>query len=110
MMLAELDKEQTSTFFNYHIYFLDSSPDNVKNRMLYISTDITKNETKTTMVDDLWSVSKVGIPDWSKELSDLSAKYSEMESVVFFSGPSKLRAPLKRECKNKGIIFQMGLF
>ncbi len=110
MMLAELDKEQTSEFFNYHIYFLDRSPDSVKNRMLYISTDITKNETKTTMVDDLWSVSKLGIPDWSKELSNLSAENSEMDSVVFYSGPGQLRGSLKRECKDKGISFQRGLF
>ena len=64
-MLSDLDSEHSPEFLII-IYFLNSDPDSVKNRMLYISTDLNKNITETALVDDLWSVSKLGVPDWSK--------------------------------------------
>ena len=108
-MLSDLDSEHSPEFFNYHIYFLDSDPDSVKNRMLYISTDLNKNITETALVDDLWSVSRLGVPDWSRELSNMKTKH-QGSSKVFYSGPSDLRKPLKRECKKLGLTFQKKIF
>ena len=84
-MLKEMEEGGTKGLFNYHIYFVERSPDEISRKMMYISTDIHKNKTSISLVDNLWSKSRVGIPDWNEELGIISsvknlAYVSSMES------------------------------
>ena len=61
---VDLDEDGSPKFFNYHIYFLERSPDEISRKMMYISTDVLESETNIDLVDNLWSKSSFGIPDW----------------------------------------------
>ena len=54
-MLKEMDEGGSPKFFNYHIYFLERSPEEISRKMMYISTDVLESETNIDLVDNLWS-------------------------------------------------------
>ena len=107
-MLKDIERDGSTQVFNYHIYFLERSPDEISRKMMYISTDVAENETSISLVDNLWSRSKFGIPNWEQELEPTGS--DQVDRKVFYSGPGKLSRSLKRECKKKGIKFNKGSF
>ena len=110
MMLHKLNEDYNMEFFNYHIFFLDKFPDDINKKMMYITTDVSKNKTKTKLVNNLWSVSRFGMPKWDKELTELNEIFKDKQPVVFYSGPSKLIKSIKKQCSVLGIDFKKGYF
>ena len=106
-MLKEMDEDGSPKFFNYHIYFLERSPEEISRKMMYISTDVLKSETNIDLVDNLWSKSSFGIPDWEKIFSEFG---EESNQKVFYSGPNKFSRELKKVCKKSRYQFKRGSF
>ena len=106
-MLKDMDEESSQKFFNYHIYFLERSPDEMSRKMMYISTDVLKSKTSIDLVDNLWSKSSFGIPDWEKIFSEFG---EESNQKVFYSGPNKFSKDLKKACKKSKYQFKRGSF
>ena len=109
-MLKDIEKDGSKQIFNYHIFFLERSPDEISRRMMYISTDVVENETSISLVDNLWSRSKFGIPDWGQELELLNSGDGQTDRKVFYSGPRRFSRTLKKECKKRDIEFNRGSF
>ena len=106
-MLKDMDEDSSQIFFNYHIYFLERSPDEMSRKMMYISTDVLKSKTSIDLVDNLWSKSSFGIPDWEKILSEFG---EDRNQKVFYSGPNKFSKELKKACKKLRYQFKRGSF
>jgi hypothetical protein len=106
-MLKEMDEDGSPKFFNYHIYFLERSPEEISRKMMYISTDVVKSETNIDLVDNLWSKSSFGIPDWEKIFSGFR---EDSNHKVFYSGPNKFSRELKKACKKSRYQFKRGSF
>ena len=102
-----MDADGSPTFFNYHIYFLERSADEISRKMMYISTDVLESETNIDLVDNLWSKSSFGIPDWDKIFSEFG---EDTIQKVFYSGPNKHSRKLKKACKKLGFQFKKGKF
>ncbi len=109
-MLKEMEEGGAPSFFNYHIYFLERSPEEISRRMMYISTDVMDNETNISMVDNLWQRSRFGMPDWKEEIGLLDSDDQKLDRKVFYSGPSRFVRSLQRECTKIGINFNRGSF
>ena len=109
-LLDEIEFQNADSFFHYHIYFVDKKPEEMKEKMIYISTNILDMETDVTLVNNLWGKSSFGIPDWSEELKDIRSKNSELNSRLFFSGPRNMKGDLIGECKKLKIGFNQGEF
>ena len=106
-MLKDMDEDSSQKFFNYHIYFLERSPDEISRKMMYISTDVLNSKTTIDLVDNLWSKSSFGIPDWEKILSEFG---EDRNQKVFYSGPNKFSKELKKACKKLRYQFKRGSF
>ena len=106
-MLKDMDEDSSQKFFNYHIYFLERSPDKISRKMMYISTDVLNSKTNIDLVDNLWSKSSFGIPDWEKIFSEFG---EESNQKVFYSGPNKFGKELKKACKKAKYQFKRGSF
>ena len=106
-MLKDMDEDSSQIFFNYHIYFLERSPDEISRKMMYISTDVLNSKTTIDLVDNLWSKSSFGIPDWDKIFSEFGENSNQK---VFYSGPMKHSRKLKKACKKSGFQFKRGAF
>ena len=104
-IINDFKKDNKEDIFNYHIYFVDKSPDQLNNKLLYVSKDILNRETKVKLIDDLWSNSNFGYPNWSEELKKTKSENNELESNLFFSGPSIFIKDLKKTCKKLKINF-----
>ena len=109
-MLKDIERGGSPQVFNYHIYFLERSPDEISRKMMYISTDVVHNETSISLVDNLWRKSKFGMPDWEQELGMMESIHGRGGKKVFYSGPSRFAKSLKVECENKDIDFNRGSF
>lgn len=109
-MLKDIEEDGTKGLFNYHIYFVERSPDEISRRMMYISTDVHKNETNISLVDNLWSRSRFGLPDWNEELEIICKGYEDNKCKVFYSGPPVFVKKLRENCLNKGLDFIRGSF
>ena len=109
-MLNDIDAEEAEGFFNYHIYFMDKKPEDMTDKMMYISTNVTEKQTNVTLIDNLWGKSSFGLPDWTKELGEIRSEFSHLQGRLFYSGPIQTTGPLKKECKNLGISFKRGAF
>ena len=109
-MLNDIATRGADGFFNYHIYFIDKHPEDMTDKMMYISTDVTENQTSVTLIDNLWGKSSFGLPYWSKELGAIRSEFSHLQARLFFSGPIQTGRLLKKECKNLGISFKRGAF
>ena len=110
MMLHKLDEGHDMDLFRYHIFFIDKLPDDINKKMMYITTDLSNNKTDAKLVDNLWSVSRFGMPRWRKELTELNAVYKDKTSMVFYSGPTNLMKSIKKQCRILGIGFKKGSF
>ena len=109
-LLDEIQFQHADSFFHYHIYFVDKKPEDMNEKMMYISTSILNKETDVTLIDNLWGKSSFGIPKWSKELTEIRKENSELNSRLFFSGPSELKGDLEVVCKKLDVGFNQGDF
>ena len=109
-MLKEMEVGDSPGIFNYHICFLDRSPDQISRRMMYISTDVADNQTNISMVDNLWNRSRFGMPDWEEEIGRLDPDDQELDRKVFYSGPGRYARSQKRDCYKMGLEFNRGSF
>ena len=109
-LLHEINFADADTFFHYHIYFVDKQPENMKEKMMYISTNILDKETDVILIDNLWGKSSFGNPDWSTELRELQSQNESRNSRLFFSGPRNMKGNIQSECKKLNISYLEGDF
>ena len=93
------DIKDDSGIFNYHIYFVDKTPDDFNEKLMYISTDAGKKNTKVSLVDNLWDVSSFAIPNWRDKLDENRDQFLDLNCSVFFSGPRKYLKSLNQSCR-----------
>jgi len=108
--LNDIQSSEREPFFQYHIYFIDKGPEDIKEKMMYIATDMTKQKTNITLIKNLWDSSNFGIPNWRKELSSLINNNEFGYSNLFYSGPKKFKSNLMKECNRLNINFNEGEF
>ena len=104
-LLSDIKFVGNTKFFNYHIYFVDKNPIDLKNKIAYIKTDIKNNKTNMNLVDNSNVTSKSGMPDWEKELSRIKSKSKSPKQDLFFSGPNIMKGDLQTECLKQDISF-----
>ena len=109
-MLKDLEEDSTSKFFNYHIHFLDRSPEDISEKMMYISTNISDKQTNLSLLDNLSDRTKFGIPNWEREFKALRSTINANDSKIFYSGPLQFSGAIKKEGKRLGFIFKKGSF
>ena len=109
-MLNDIGNEEVEGFFNYHIFFMDKQPEDMMDKMIYISTNVTENQTDVTLIDNLWGKSSFGMPNWSKELGEIRSEHSRLKCTLFYSGPMGIKGDLIKECKNLKVGYQQGTF
>ncbi len=95
-------KDESGTF-NYHIYFVNKSPDAFKEKLMYISTNAGDKKTDVFIMDNLWEVASFHLPSWNEKLLENKDHNSNFSSKVFYSGPRKYLKSLKKSCNKLGI-------
>lgn len=109
-LLNEIQLPNNDSFFNYHIYFIDKGPEDLKEKLMYISTNVINKSSDVTLLDNLWGKSKFGHPDWQTELSEIIDDNSKSKPNLFYSGPRSYKSKLLKECKKLQIEFNEGDF
>lgn len=109
-LLDDIEHDDQSSFFNYHIFFLDKDPEKITDKLMYISTNVSQKQTDVKLINNLWGKSSFGYPDWSQELKDICFVDGNLAPSLFFSGPSKLKKDLEKTCDHLGISFRKGDF
>ena len=104
-LLSDIEFVGNTKFFNYHIYFVDKNPIDLKNKIAYIKTDIKNKKTDMNLVDNSNITSKSGMPDWEKELSKIKNISKSSKQDLFFSGPNVMKGDLQTECLKQNISF-----
>jgi hypothetical protein len=82
----------------------------MKEKMMYISTNILDKETDVILIDNLWGKSSFGNPDWSTELRKLQSQNESRKSRLFFSGPRNMKGNIQSECTKLNISYHEGDF
>ena len=77
---------------------------------MFMSTDLSKNKTDVTLINNIWGKSKFGFPDWKKELKMLTVNNINTRNHIFYSGPNKYRKIIKKEAKNFKLKFDNKIF
>ena len=104
-IIQDYKKINHKNIFHFHVYFLDKSPDRIKDKLLYIEEDIFKNKVNMRLINDLWNESNFGIPEWEFELQKIKKFTKGTPLNLFYSGPDDLINPLKLSCKNLKIKY-----
>ena len=89
---------------------MDKKPEDMTDKMMYISTNVTEKQTNVTLIDNLWGKSSFGLPNWTKELGGIRSKHSQLKSRLFYSGPMGIKGNLIKECKNLKVGYKQGTF
>tara|TARA_Y100001970_G_C14243213_1_gene866229 strand:- start:1500 stop:2987 length:1488 start_codon:yes stop_codon:yes gene_type:complete len=104
------DINDDSDMFNYHIYFVDKSPDSFNEKLMYIATNAVDKSTKVSLIDNLWDITNFGLPNWSDKLTESRKKFSDLNCSVFYSGPRKYYNALKNSCRELKIPIKKNSF
>ncbi len=104
-LLSDIEFAGNTKFFNYHIYFIDKNPIDLKNKIAYIRTDIKNKKTDMNLVDHSDISSNSGMPNWGKELKKIKNKSKSPKQDLFFSGPNVMKGDLQTECLKQNISF-----
>ena len=91
--------------FNYHIYFVDKKPDQINDKLLFISKDVFNNKTEIKLIEDLWNGSSFGKPNWNEDLKNKKSKNKRSEISLFYSGPKAMSREIKDTCDKLNINF-----
>lgn len=108
--LNEIEGEEKINIFSYNIFFIDKSAHQVSEKLMFMSTDLSKNKTDVTLINNIWGKSKFGFPDWKKELKMLTVNNINTRNHIFYSGPNKYRKIIKKEAKNFKLKFDNKIF
>ena len=109
-MLKDMEKDNTSKFFNYHIHFLDRSPDKISEKMMYLSTNISDKQTNLFLLNDLSDRSRFGFPRWEKEWGRIDSAFPNFKRKVFYSGPQKHSGSIKKACQKFNFTYKGKVF
>ena len=96
--------------FNYHIYFVDKTPDEFNEKLMYISTNVGDKNTNVSLLDNFWDVSGFGLPNWKDKLEKNREEFLDLNCSVFFSGPRKYLKSLNKSCRKLGITLNKKRF
>ena len=109
-LLQEIEFIGDTRFFYYHMYFIDKNPLELKDRLLYLKTDILNGKTDITLLDDHGIKTHIGLPDWNKEMSRIKKNTGTNKVDLFYCGPSKLKGKLQKECLKQDISYSQRKF
>ena len=109
-LLQEIEFIGATRFFHYHMYFIDKNPLELKDRLLYLKTDILNGKTDITLLDDHGIKTHIGLHDWNKEMSRIKKNTGTNKVDLFYCGPSKLKAKLQKECLKQDISYSQRKF
>jgi predicted ferric reductase/Ca2+-binding EF-hand superfamily protein len=104
-ILNDFKNDNLGVTFNYHTYFVDKTPDEVNDKLLFISKDVLNERTEIKLIKDLWNGSSFGSPDWHKELKSKKSKNRTSKVNLFYSGPDNFSKELKDTCYEFNINF-----
>jgi len=108
--LNEIEGEEKINIFTYNIFFIDKSAHEVSEKLMFMSTDLSKTKTNVTLINNIWGKSKFGLPDWKQELKLLTNNNVETKNHIFYSGPNKYKKIIKKEAKNFKLTFENKIF
>ena len=108
--LNEIEGEEKINIFSYNIFFVDKSAHQVSEKLMFMSTDLSKNKTDVTLINNIWGKSKFGFPDWKKELKMLTVNNINTRNHIFYSGPNKYKKIIKKEAKSFKFKFDNKIF
>ena len=104
------DINDDSGILNYHIYFLNKSPDEFHEKLMYITTNALDRSSNISLINNFWDQSNFGLPNWSDKFAENRNNFLEYNCSVFYSGPRKYRASIKKSCKNIKVPFKKNNF
>ncbi len=103
--LNDFKKNDLKSIFRYHIYFLEKKPDQLNDKLLFVSKDILNDKTNVNLIEDLWTNSSFGYPRWSKELKNNRIINKGYNSNLLYSGPDNFIDDIKGVCSDLDIKF-----
>ena len=109
-LLQDIEFIGDTRFFHYHMYFIDQNPLELKDRLLYLKTDILNGKTDITLLDDHGIKTHIGMPNWEKEMGRIKRNSGTNKVDLFYCGPSKLKGELQMECLKKDISYSQRKF
>ena len=109
-MLKDIEQDGTSKFFNYHIHFLEKTPENIPEKMMYISTNVSEKQTNLSLISNLSDRTRFGMPNWKREFNELRSIADANDIKIFYSGPLQFSRALKKQGKKLNIMFKKGSF
>tara|TARA_B100001250_G_scaffold306673_1_gene268548 strand:+ start:2043 stop:3542 length:1500 start_codon:yes stop_codon:yes gene_type:complete len=104
-ILNDFKNDNLDVIFNYHTYFIDKNPDQVNDKLLFISKDVLNDKTEIKLIEDLWNGSSFGKPNWYDELKINKSKSKTSKVNLFYSGPDNFYKDLKDTCNKLNINF-----
>ena len=104
-ILNDFKNDDLNVTFNYHTYFIDKEPDQVNDKLLFISKDVFNDKTEIKLIEDLWNGSSFGKPNWYEELRINKTKNKTSKINLFYSGPDNFYKDLKDTCNSLNINF-----
>ena len=104
-MLHDVQLIGDTEFFHYHIYFIDKNPLFLKDRLMYLKTDIINKKTNITLLDDHGIKTHIGMPDWKNEITSIKKAGGVDKIDLFYCGPSKLKGKIQKECLKQNISY-----
>ena len=107
-LLSDFKSDELQGVFNYHIYFIDKNPNQMNDKLMFISKDILKKETSVNLIENLWNNSSFGYPNWLEELEKIRLKNKDLKTNLFFSGPINFKKGLEKICNQLNIDFKQG--
>tara|TARA_Y100000590_G_scaffold451568_1_gene593159 strand:- start:53 stop:1498 length:1446 start_codon:yes stop_codon:yes gene_type:complete len=109
-LLQEIEFIGDTKFFHYHIYFIDKNPLALKEKLLYLKTDILNGKTDITLLDDHGVKTHIGMPEWKNEISRIKKNTGTNKVDLFYCGPGKLKGKLQEECLKQDVSFSQKKF
>ena len=97
------DMKDESGIFDYHIYFIDKTPDSFNEKLMYISTNAGEKKIDVSIINNLWEAANFHLPRWNEKLLENKDGNVNLKSKVFYSGPRKYVKSIKKSCKRLSI-------
>ena len=109
-LLQEIELYGDTRFFQYNMYFIDKHPLDLKDKLLYLKTDIAHGKTDVTLLDGHGFRTHIGMPNWNKEISQIKKGAGTNRVDLFYCGPGSLKGDLQTECIKQSIPFSQRKF
>ena len=109
-LLQEIELYGDTKFFHYNMYFIDKHPLDLKDKLLYLKTDIAHGRTDVTLLDGHGLRTHIGMPNWNREISQIKKSSGTNRVDLFYCGPGSLKGDLQTECIKQSIPFSQRKF